>query len=343
MDVRSEELLTLSPRGASPGGRPAMSRAEDEPRTEGIHAARGNEPRCSRPRASPGARARDHAPYAIDARGGGRGGNTRGATDARRPVSPRARDLGCTDAPAGHTVSSSAHLHLRTGFFAAVGRTSRADEEFDLVARSSVAAHIWSRDGGRGGGAAGGAGGASSDGRDGDAVRLVHGDRAPRPEPASERAVRPHRASSRPSLFPSPRRDESQSKRDCPVPLRSTTDASDRPSPPPSSLAQASDETAADAAPPADAPEDPVTTSMTISYALPDGTEHASSAPCPVTRERAGAVPLEWSGPDAGHAPTIDETLLRARLRPARRRHLHPRGRLRRSRHRRTRRGHAPT
>lgn len=33
----------------------------------------------------------------------------------------------------------------------------------------------------------------------------------PRPEPASERAVRPHRASSRPSLFPSPR-DESQSK-----------------------------------------------------------------------------------------------------------------------------------
>ena len=50
--------------------------------------------------------------------------------------------------------------------------------DFDLLADSAFAAHIWSRDGGRGGGAAGGAGGASSDGRDGDAVRLVHGDRA---------------------------------------------------------------------------------------------------------------------------------------------------------------------
>ena len=101
--------------------------------------------------------------------------------------------------------------------------------------------------------------------------------------------------------------------RECPVPPfgRRLTPPTD-PHPPPSSLAQASDETAADAAPPADAPEDPVTTSMTISYALPDGTEHASSAPCPVTRERAGAVPLEWSGPDAGHALTIDETSLRA-------------------------------
>ena len=50
--------------------------------------------------------------------------------------------------------------------------------DFDLLADSAFAAHIWSRDGGRGGRAVGGAGGASPMEGDCDTVRLVHGDRA---------------------------------------------------------------------------------------------------------------------------------------------------------------------
>ena len=141
----------------------------------------------------------------------------------------------------------------------------------------------------------------------------------PGPEPASERAVRPHRASARPSLFPSPF-DATKVSRHARVSPRSVDyamsrlprDAPDRPSHP-ALVARADfrrDRRGRRAV--RGRAEDPVTTSMTISYALPDGTEHASSAPCPVARERAGPSPLEWSGPDAGHTLTIDETSLRA-------------------------------
>lgn len=54
---------------------------------------------------------------------------------------------------------------------------------------------------------------------------------------------------------------------------------------------------------------DPVTSSMTISYTLPDGTEFTAPEPCVVARG-SGPVPVAWKSPE--HAMNVDESLLRA-------------------------------
>ena len=168
----------------------------------------------------------------------------------------------------------------------------------------------------------------------------------PRPEPASERAVRPHRASSRPSLFPSPR-DATKVNRNARMsrpPLRSTTDASDRPSPP-ALVARAGfrrDRRGRRAArgrargPRHDLDDDILRAPRRHRTRL----VRAVSRDARARGRRPPRVVRTRRRPRPDHRRDLPP---RARLRPARRRHLHPRGRLpRRSRHRRARRGPRP-
>ena len=57
-----------------------------------------------------------------------------------------------------------------------------------------------------------------------------------------------------------------------------------------------------------DGDDDPVVSSMTISYTLPDGTEFTSPEPCVVAR-KSGPVPVAFESPE--HALKVDEGLLR--------------------------------